>query len=109
MVESPGLVVDNQYPLSPLQQGMLFHSLDRNQPGVDLEQVLCTLSEPIDVPQLLAAWGTVVSRYDILRTSFQWEGRPEPVQGVHRSVTLPSRVIDWRHAAPEGQRERLAA
>ena len=80
MVESPGLVIDDEYPLSPLQQGMLFHSLDRNQPGVDLEQVLCSLSEPLDVPQLLSAWDTVVSRYDILRTSFQWEGRPEPVQ-----------------------------
>ena len=108
MVESPGLVIDDEYPLSPLQQGMLFHSLDRNQPGVDLEQVLCSLSEPLDVPQMLSAWDTVVSRYDILRTSFQWEGRPEPVQNVHRSVSLPSRVIDWRHVAADEQRERLA-
>jgi len=109
MVESPGLVIDDEYPLSPLQQGMLFHSLDRNQPGVDLEQVLCSLSEPLDVPQMLSAWDTVVSRYDILRTSFQWEGRPEPVQNVHRSVSLPSRVIDWRHVAADEQRERLKA
>ena len=49
MVESPGLVIDDEYPLSPLQQGMLFHSLDRSDSGVDLEQVLCTLTEPLDV------------------------------------------------------------
>ncbi len=109
MVESAGLTIDDEYPLSPLQQGMLFHSLDRNRPGVDLEHVLCSLSEPLHVPQLLSAWGTVVSRYDILRTSFQWEGRAEPVQTVHRSVSLPSRVVDWRHVAADEQRERLRA
>jgi hypothetical protein len=62
MVESPGLVIDDEYPLSPLQQGMLFHSLDPSDAGVDLEQILCTLTEPLDVGQLLAALGTVVAR-----------------------------------------------
>ena len=109
MVESPGLVIDDEYPLSPLQQGMLFHSLDRSDAGVDLEQVLCTLTEPLDVSQLLAAWATVVARYDILRTSFEWEGRPEPVQNVHRFVTVPARVLDWCHFTADERRERLAS
>src|SRR5437870_3472023 len=109
MVESPGLVIDDEYPLSPLQQGMLFHSLDQSARGVDLEQVLCTLTEPLAVQQMLAAWDAVVGRYDILRTSFQWESRPEPVQKVHRSVKLPARVIDWRHVGADEQRERLAS
>jgi amino acid adenylation domain-containing protein/non-ribosomal peptide synthase protein (TIGR01720 family) len=108
MAESPGLVIDDEYPLSPLQQGMLFHNLDTTQRGVDLVQVRCTLSEPLDVPQFLAAWDTVGARYDILRTSFRWEGRLEPVQTVHRAVTLPARVADWRHVGAEEQRERLA-
>jgi NRPS condensation-like uncharacterized protein len=87
---------------------MLFHSLDRSDTGVDLEQVLCTLTEPLDVSQLLGAWATVVARYDILRTSFVWEGRSEPVQNVHRSVTVPARVLDWRDLTKAEQRDHLA-
>ena len=92
-----------------MQQGMLFHGFDRCETGVDVQQVLCTLSEELDAARFLAAWNVVMSRYDILRTSFEWEGRAEPVQRVHRSVDLPVQAIDLA-SIPAGQhRDRIAA
>ena len=92
-----------------MQQGMLFHGLHSDASGVDVEQVVCTLAEPLRVPEMLSAWDVVISRHDILRTRFDWESRAQPAQFVCRSVTLPTRVIDWRSRSPESQREQLAA
>ena len=107
MLDSPGLAV-GAHPLSPLQQGMLLHSFGPAGQGVDVEQVLCSLTEAIDVQLLLSAWDAVVARHDILRSSFEWEGRPEPVQVVHPRVKLPVRMIDWSHVAPQEQCDQLA-
>ena len=103
------LVADLEYPLSPMQQGMLFHGFDRRDPGVDVQQVLCTLNEALDVPHFAAAWNAVIGRYDILRTSFEWEGRPEPFQRVHQSVDLPLQTIDLSDIRSTEHRARIAA
>ena len=84
------------YPLSPLQQGMLFHHLLAPGAGVDIEQMVCTLREPIDVPALRAAWEQVVGRHAILRTAFRWEGLAQPQQEVRSTVSLPFVQEDWR-------------
>jgi amino acid adenylation domain-containing protein/non-ribosomal peptide synthase protein (TIGR01720 family) len=79
------------YPLSPLQQGMLFHALAEPCSGVDVEQLVFTLREAVDAERLRAAWERVVARHGILRTAFRWDGA-EPVQEVHESVELPFAV-----------------
>src|SRR5712692_1993606 len=109
MVELPALSFVDQYPLSPMQQGMLFHSLDAPRSGVNVEHVLCTLTEPLDVGRFVEAWEQVIASHDVLRTSFDWEQRREPVQNVHESVRLPVQVIDWEHLPASEQERRLAA
>jgi amino acid adenylation domain-containing protein/non-ribosomal peptide synthase protein (TIGR01720 family) len=109
MLAPSGLVVDDQYALTPMQQGMLFHSLDPRNRGVDVEQVLCTLAEPLDVAAFVRAWEHIVSRYAILRTAFDWEGKPEPVQTVYQAVELPVRILDWRGLTAADQKTHLAA
>ena len=49
-------MITNAYPLSPLQEGMLFHGMSTREPGVDLEQILCTLREEVNVPAFERAW-----------------------------------------------------
>ena len=39
-------------PLSPMQQGMLFHHLKEPHSGVDIEQLVVHLPEAIDAPRL---------------------------------------------------------
>src|SRR5437879_3244310 len=88
--------IADAYPLSPMQQGMLFHSLSTRQPGVDIEQILCTLREPVDAQAFARAWERAVERHPILRTSFRWQGVDTPRQEVHPAARLPFESRDWR-------------
>ncbi|HOG48626.1 MAG TPA: condensation domain-containing protein, partial [Anaerolineae bacterium] len=75
--------VIDMYPLSPMQQGMLFHSLYAPESGVYVEQMHCTLRGALDVQAFARAWERVIERHTILRTAFVGEGQREPVQVVH--------------------------
>ncbi len=106
-----GRSLERLYPLSPMQEGMLFHSLYDGSPAASesyLEQVSCELGGRLDGEAFAEAWRRVVARHDALRTSFVWEGVARPLQCVHRRVELPLSRHDWSDlddAAAE--RERL--
>src|SRR5438128_3894734 len=87
------LVVD-RYPLSPMQQGMLFHYLVEPHSGVDIQQLVVHLSERVDAGRLEAAWQWLVRRHDILRARFVWEGIEQPRQEVVAEVSVPFVVDD---------------
>jgi amino acid adenylation domain-containing protein len=99
--------VEESYPLSPMQQGMLFHSLYARNSGVNIEQVVFTLHESLNVLAFMLAWQRVVDRHAIMRSSFQWEGLDEPLQAVHSHATLEWQREDWRSFAGSEQGERL--
>ncbi len=90
--------IEDRYPLTPLQQGMLYHALSEPHSGVDIEQMVCVLREPIDPQRLRRAWEDVVSRHAILRTAFRWE--TAPVQEVWSLVELPWTEVDLRPLSP---------
>ncbi|HYO58358.1 non-ribosomal peptide synthetase, partial [Archangium sp.] len=101
--------IEDIYPLTPLQQGLLYHA--HLAPGTDLyfEQVSWALPHALDVPAFQKAWERVVAQNPILRTAFLWEGLAEPLQVVLPSVELPWRQLDWR-GVPAAEREaRLAS
>ncbi|TWP54344.1 amino acid adenylation domain-containing protein [Lentzea tibetensis] len=79
--------VEDVYPLTPLQAGMLFHSLvDRD---AYFNQLRLRLSGVADPEAFGRAWQRVVDRTPVLRTSLVWDGVDEPLQLVHQHVTLP--------------------
>jgi amino acid adenylation domain-containing protein/non-ribosomal peptide synthase protein (TIGR01720 family) len=90
--------VENIYRLAPLQAGMLFHALyDTTDSNPYVAQSVDEYSGSFDVDRYRKAWETVVARHGILRTSFVWEGVPEPLQVVRRRVELPFSALDWRY------------
>ncbi len=94
--------VEAVYPLSPMQQGMLFHSLYAPDSGVYVEQMTCTLGGDLDVVAFERAWQQVVERHPILRTAFVWKRLDRTFQVVHREVGLSLERLDWRGlSAPE--------
>ncbi|MFG1889104.1 amino acid adenylation domain-containing protein [Micromonospora sp. NPDC049051] len=89
-------VIEDLYPLTPLQQGMLFHTLKSPLNGPYLEQFVFDLGGPVDVAALTRAWTTTVRRHPALRTSFMWEGLDEPHQAVLTIGTVPLTEHDHR-------------
>lgn len=92
--------IDDIYPLSPMQQGILFHSLFAPERATYVNQLVATLVDP-DVERLRAAFDAAVPRHDILRTGFAAH-EAAPMQIVHRHARMPVEIVDWRgaHASP---------
>ncbi|MBC3246716.1 amino acid adenylation domain-containing protein [Pseudomonas lurida] len=92
--------IEDIYTLSPMQQGMLFHTLYEQAAGDYINQIRVT-AEGLDVARFQQAWDATVRAHDVLRSGFFWEGQLEwPCQVVYREARLPIEHLDWR-AMPE--------
>jgi amino acid adenylation domain-containing protein len=111
LIESLGEVkmdsTKRSYPLSPMQEGILYHSITEPGTGVYVTQWLCAVEEPLEVESFTVAWEHVIARHDVLRTRFEWEGRDEPVQIVEPSVNFMPIVLDWRDLPEDDLQDRL--
>jgi amino acid adenylation domain-containing protein len=92
------------YALSPMQQGILFHSLYEPESGVYVEQVTWRIGGRFERAALERAWRQVVERHPVLRTAFFWKGLDAPHQVVREAVDLPCERHDWS-ALDESQRQ----
>jgi natural product biosynthesis luciferase-like monooxygenase protein/non-ribosomal peptide synthase protein (TIGR01720 family) len=97
--------IERSFALSPIQQGMLFHSLADKDPTLDVEQVTCSLHEQIDVTAMEQAWQQVLQRHESLRVSFQWQDVEAPVQHVHRELGIPFQLHDLCGQSREQQKK----
>ncbi|HOR01271.1 MAG TPA: amino acid adenylation domain-containing protein [Anaerolineae bacterium] len=99
--------IEAVYPLSPVQQGMLFHSVYAPHSGVYVEQLSCTLHGELDIAAFEGAWCQAMARHAVLRTAFVWKRLDRMLQAVQRQVPLPLEQQDWRSLPPEEQEARL--
>jgi amino acid adenylation domain-containing protein/FkbM family methyltransferase len=99
--------IEDLYPLSPMQQGMLFESLYARQSKVYVEQRSYLLRGPLNVGAFELALQKVIDRHPALRTSFVWEELEEPIQIVHRHIKLPLQMQDWRQSSPTWREQSL--
>ena len=98
--------IEDVYPLSPLQEGLLFHSLYDPEEGVYVAQLSCKTRD-IDVMAIQRAWQKIIDRHPPFRTAFIWKNVEKPLQVVQRHVTLPFQLEDWRGLSSVEQQERL--
>ncbi|MDN5882600.1 MAG: condensation domain-containing protein, partial [Nitrosospira sp.] len=87
--------LEDLYPLSPMQSGMLFHSVYDTDGGVYLNQLRVDI-EGLEVKRFKAAWQVAMERHDVLRTGFLHQGAT-PLQWVAKTVELPFVEYDWRN------------
>ncbi|MFB2772371.1 amino acid adenylation domain-containing protein [Pelatocladus sp. BLCC-F211] len=101
--------IEDFYPLSPMQQGMLFHSLYAPESTVYREVFSCQIEGYLNISAFKQAWQKLLDRHQILRTFFVWKGLKEPAQVVHKQVKLPWDQQDWRGTESIRQQERIEA
>ncbi|KAA3661228.1 MAG: amino acid adenylation domain-containing protein, partial [Chloroflexi bacterium] len=101
------LQIEDIYPLSPMQQGMLFHALYAPETGNYHEQNTWNIEGELNVRAFQQAWQAVVNRHSALRTAFAWEELEAPLQIVYQSVELPFTQLDWRDVPVAEQDGRL--
>src|ERR1051325_758878 len=99
--------IEDIYGLSPMQQGMLFHSLYAPRSGVYCIQFITALSGSLDPRIFKQAWQEITDRHAILRTAFFWEDLDKPLQVVRRQVDVSLEIFDWRALTPAAQEESL--
>ena len=86
--------VDDVYPLTATQQGMLYHTLSDPTSGVYVNQVIMPISGELDVSRFKGAWEDVLARHETLRTAFLWDGLDDPLQVVRSDVATEWRLLD---------------
>ncbi len=92
-----GRAIENIYPLTALQQGMLFHTELADEPGMYWVQDGLLMEGELDLDALHRAWELMFARHEVLRTTVVRDGVAEPLAVVSRSVPLPLRVLDLSH------------
>ncbi|SDH72564.1 non-ribosomal peptide synthase domain TIGR01720/amino acid adenylation domain-containing protein, partial [Pedobacter terrae] len=84
------------YPLSPIQEGMIFHSLYNSNASSYCEQLVCDLEGYINLSVLELSWSSILEKHTILRSSFHYKDFKFPVQCVHKELKIPFEFIDVR-------------
>ncbi len=99
--------IEDLYPLSPMQEGMLFHSLYGSDGRIYTTQLVCELNGPLNEDSFERAWQAAVDAHAVLRTGFAWEAVQEPVQVVRRSVKVRLKRENWKSIGRREQEEKL--
>ena len=102
-------MIDDILPLTPLQEGLLFHALyDEQLPDVYTVQLELGLEGALDCEALRAAAQALLERHASLRACFQYEGLSRPVQVILPRVELPWRWHDLSSLEASERARRLA-
>ena len=95
------------YELSPMQAGMLFHTLYAPKSGVYFEQRSCVIRGNLNLAAFRQAWQRVVERHSVLRTAFHYSELEKPLQVVYDNVELPWQELDWCGLEVAAQQAKL--
>jgi len=100
--------VEDAYPLSRLQAGMLFHSGLAPESGVFHVVIGWRVLMPYEAEKFQRAVHRLTQRHEMLRTSIDMASFSEALQLVHRQVDLPVVECDWRWRSAAEQESGLA-
>ncbi|MEU6621416.1 amino acid adenylation domain-containing protein [Streptomyces litmocidini] len=106
-IAGDGRTVEDVYPLTPMQSGLLFHSLDAHEEDIYLTHVGLVLDGVPDPALLVEAWQRVVDRTPVLRTAIADAEGGRPLQVVHRDVRVPAVIEDWSELTEAQQQDRI--
>jgi amino acid adenylation domain-containing protein/non-ribosomal peptide synthase protein (TIGR01720 family) len=82
IIQAVGTDLVKVYPLSPLQEGMLYHALTERGADPHFEQTMLSIKGDLDIEIYEESFNRLFNRYEILRTAFVCQGLREPRQVV---------------------------
>jgi amino acid adenylation domain-containing protein/non-ribosomal peptide synthase protein (TIGR01720 family) len=107
ITETAGTPLADVWPLSPLQEGLYFHSALDADSDAYTAQFTLDFNHRLNADQLRDATQTMMQRNPILRAGFAADGLPDPVQFVAAQLDAPLVEVDLRHL-PEADRHAQA-
>ncbi|MCO8170249.1 non-ribosomal peptide synthase/polyketide synthase [Pseudomonas sp. 21LCFQ02] len=103
----PFKAIDDVFPLTPMQEGMLLHTLLESGTGIYFMQDRYSIDSELDVERFDRAWRAVVARHEALRASFVWSTGEQMLQIIHRGDGDGVELLDWSALPPDGHEARL--
>ncbi|MDJ0609798.1 MAG: amino acid adenylation domain-containing protein [Kiloniellales bacterium] len=97
--------IEDAYPLTSAQAGMLFHSLAEPGSGVYIGQLKALLPDDLDIDAFKAAWDATIRRHGALRAQFVWEGLDDPVLVIKEHAEATWTELDCRHLESEAEQQ----
>jgi amino acid adenylation domain-containing protein/non-ribosomal peptide synthase protein (TIGR01720 family) len=105
----PVAAIEDVYPLTPMQEGLLLHTLLEPGTGIYYMQDRYRINSELDTQRFGQAWQAVVARHEALRASFCWDNGEQMLQIIHKPGAAPIDFIDWSREAEDQHESRLQA
>jgi amino acid adenylation domain-containing protein len=99
--------LDDAYPLTMLQLGMLYHSELRHDSAMYRYTAAVRIRARLDPSHLALAANRVVRAHPVLRVSFDLSTFSEPLQLVHHAAAVPFEAHDLRGFSAIEQQQTL--
>ena len=99
--------IEDIYPLSPLQEGLLFHSLYNNNTAAYIVQFQCDIVGEFSKTSFEKAWKHLMEAHTILRTGIHTKNISIPIQCVYKNIEVPLATIDYSDLTAEEQSKAI--
>ncbi len=101
--------IEDVYPLTPMQEGLLLHTLLEPGTGLYYMQDRYRINSALDPERFAQAWQAVIARHEALRASFCWNVGEDMLQVIHKPGSTPIEYLDWSNDPESEQEPRLQA
>ena len=101
--------IEDVYPLTPMQEGLLLHTLLEPGTGLYYMQDRYRINSALDPERFAQAWQAVIARHEALRASFCWNVGEDMLQVIHTPGSTPIEYLDWSDDPEDQQEPRLQA
>ena len=105
----PANAIEDVYPLTPMQEGLLLHTLLEPGTGLYYMQDRYRINSALDPERFAQAWKAVIARHEALRASFCWNVGEDMLQVIHKPGSTPIEYLDWSQEPESEQEPRLQA
>ena len=105
----PASAIEDVYPLTPMQEGLLLHTLLEPGTGLYYMQDRYRINSALDPERFAQAWQAVIARHEALRASFCWNVGADMLQVIHKPGSTPIEYLDWSNDPEAEQEPRLQA